>query len=86
MLMLGIVADSGAGSKAATNPRALTRPGRIHVFNEVESCLSAGHDGLRTIALFGDMVIDAFVPPRDLNDAQLSAIEKSLILALRSHL
>jgi hypothetical protein len=38
------------------------------------------------IALFGDMVIDAFVPPGNLSDAQLMAIEKSLILALRSHL
>jgi hypothetical protein len=30
MLMLGIVANSGAGSKAATNPRPLTRPGRMN--------------------------------------------------------
>jgi hypothetical protein len=42
--------------------------------------------GLGTIALFGDMVIDAFVPPGNMNDAQVSAIEKSLILALRRKL
>ena len=39
-----------------------------------------------TIALFGDTVIDAFVPQGNLSDAQLSAIEKSLILALRNKL
>ena len=39
-----------------------------------------------TIALFGDMVIDAFVPRGTMSDAQTSAIEKSLILALRSKL
>src|ERR1039457_5511203 len=37
-----------------------------------------------TIALFGDMVIDAFVPHGTMSDKQTSAIEKSLILALRS--
>jgi hypothetical protein len=37
-----------------------------------------------TIALFGDTVIDAFVPPGTLSDTQVLAIEKSLILALRS--
>jgi hypothetical protein len=42
--------------------------------------------GLGTIALFGDMVIDAFVPPGPMSDTQTSAIEKSLILALRSKL
>jgi hypothetical protein len=42
--------------------------------------------GLGTIALFGDMVIDAFVPQGTMSDAQTSAIEKSLILALRSKL
>jgi hypothetical protein len=41
---------------------------------------------LGTIALFGDMVIDAFVPQGTMSDAQTSAIEKSLILALRSKL
>jgi hypothetical protein len=39
-----------------------------------------------TIALFGDMVIDAFVPKGTMSDSQTSAIEKSLILALRSKL
>jgi hypothetical protein len=38
------------------------------------------------IALFGDTAFDAFVPPGNLTDAQLSAIEKSLILALRNKL
>ena len=38
------------------------------------------------IALFGDTVIDAFVSPGNLTDAQLSAIEKSLILALQKKL
>jgi hypothetical protein len=42
--------------------------------------------GLGTIALFGDMVIDAFVPAGAMSDAQISAMEKSLILALRSKL
>jgi hypothetical protein len=42
--------------------------------------------GLGTIALFGDMVIDAFVPQGTMSDAQTSAVEKSLILALRSKL
>jgi hypothetical protein len=41
---------------------------------------------LGTIALFGDMVIDAFVPRGNMSDAQILAIEKSLILALRSKL
>jgi hypothetical protein len=41
---------------------------------------------LGTIALFGDMVIDAFVPRGNMSDAQTSATEKSLILALRSKL
>ena len=41
---------------------------------------------LGTIALFGDMVIDAFVAPGSMSDAQTSAMEKSLILALRSKL
>jgi len=41
---------------------------------------------LGTIALFGDMVIDAFVPRGNMSDAQTLAIEKSLILALRSKL
>jgi hypothetical protein len=41
---------------------------------------------LGTIALFGDTVIDAFLPQGKLTDAQLSAIEKSLILAVRSKL
>jgi hypothetical protein len=39
-----------------------------------------------TIALFGDMVIDAFVPRGTMSDAQVLAIEKSLILALRGKL
>jgi hypothetical protein len=39
-----------------------------------------------TIALFGDMVIDAFVPPGTMSDTQTAALEKSLILALRSKL
>jgi hypothetical protein len=41
---------------------------------------------LGTIALFGDMVIDAFVPRGTMSDTQVSAIEKSLILALRGKL
>jgi hypothetical protein len=41
---------------------------------------------LGAIALFGDMVIDAFVPHGTMSDAQVLAIEKSLILALRSKL
>jgi len=41
---------------------------------------------LGTIALFGDMVIDAFVPRGTMSDTQASAIEKSMILALRSKL
>jgi hypothetical protein len=41
---------------------------------------------LGTIALFGDMVIDAFVPQGGMTDAQTAAIEKSLILALRAKL
>lgn len=39
---------------------------------------------LGTIALFGDMVIDAYVPRGTMSDTQTAAIEKSLILALRS--
>lgn len=39
-----------------------------------------------TIALFGDMVIDAFVPRGAMNDTQVLATEKSLILALRNKL
>lgn len=39
-----------------------------------------------TIALFGDMAIDAFVPHGTMSDAQTSAIEKSLILALHKRL
>jgi hypothetical protein len=39
-----------------------------------------------TIALFGDMTFDAFVPPGNMSDAQIAAIEKALILALRSKL
>jgi hypothetical protein len=39
-----------------------------------------------TIALFGDMVIDAFLPQGTMSDTQTAAIEKSLILALRSKL
>jgi hypothetical protein len=47
----------------------------------------AVHDkSVGTIALFGDMVIDAFVPQGTMSDTQTSAIEKSLILALRSKL
>jgi hypothetical protein len=42
--------------------------------------------GLGTIALFGDTVIDAFVPHGTMSDTQTLAIEKSLILALRSKL
>jgi hypothetical protein len=42
--------------------------------------------GLGTIALFGDMVIDAFVPRGAMSDTQVSAIEESLILALHSKL
>ena len=38
------------------------------------------------IALFGDAVIDAFVPPGNLTEAQILAIEKSLILALQKKL
>lgn len=41
---------------------------------------------LGTIALFGDMVINAFVPRGDKSDTQTAAIEKSLILALRGKL
>jgi hypothetical protein len=39
-----------------------------------------------TIALFGDMVIDAFVPRGTMSDTQAIATEKSLILALRNKL
>jgi hypothetical protein len=39
-----------------------------------------------TIALFGDMVIDAFVPLGTMSDTQALATEKSLILALRNKL
>lgn len=42
--------------------------------------------GLGTIALFGDMVIDAFVPHGTMSDTQALGIEKALILALRSKL
>ncbi len=38
---------------------------------------------LGTIALFGDMVINAFVPLGTMSDSQAMAVEKSLILALR---
>jgi hypothetical protein len=38
------------------------------------------------IALFGDTVIDAFVSPGNLTDAELLAIEKSLVLALQKKL
>ena len=41
---------------------------------------------LGTIALFGDTVIDAFVPRGSMGDSQTAAMEKSLILALRSKL
>jgi hypothetical protein len=41
---------------------------------------------LGTIAVFGDMVIDAFLPRGSMSDAQTLAAEKSLILALRSKL
>jgi hypothetical protein len=37
-----------------------------------------------TIALFGDMVIDAFVSRGTMSDTQALAAEKSLVLALRS--
>jgi hypothetical protein len=39
-----------------------------------------------TIALFGDVVIDAFVPRGTMSDTQVLAAEKSLILALRNKL
>jgi hypothetical protein len=39
-----------------------------------------------TIALFGDMVIDAFLPRGSLSDTQIQAIEKSLIMAVRNKL
>jgi hypothetical protein len=39
-----------------------------------------------TIALFGDTVIAAFLPQDNLTDAQRSATEKSLILALQKRL
>jgi hypothetical protein len=39
-----------------------------------------------TIALFGDMVIDAFLPQGTMTDSQTAAIERSLILALKSKL
>jgi len=39
-----------------------------------------------TIALFGDMAFDAFVPRGTMSDTQALAIEKSLILALRNKL
>lgn len=41
---------------------------------------------LGMIALFGDMVIAAFVPRGTMSDSQASATEKSLILALRNKL
>ena len=41
---------------------------------------------LGTIALFGDTVIDAFVLNDALSDTQTAAVERSLILALRSKL
>jgi hypothetical protein len=39
-----------------------------------------------TIALFGDMVIDAFLPQGSMSDAQTLELEKSLILILRRKL
>jgi hypothetical protein len=41
---------------------------------------------LGTIALFGDMVLNAFVPPGTMSDSQAIAVEKSLILALRERM
>jgi hypothetical protein len=41
---------------------------------------------LGTIAVFGDMVIDAFLPRGSMNDTQTLAAEKALILTLRSKL
>jgi hypothetical protein len=41
---------------------------------------------LGTIALFGDVVIDAFVPRGTMSDSQALATEKSLILTLRNKL
>ncbi len=39
-----------------------------------------------TIAIFGDMAIDAFVPQGSMSDAEILAMEKALILAARSKL
>ena len=47
------------------------------------ACSSPALRRLGTIALFGDMVIDAFVPHGTMSDTQALGIEKSLILALR---
>jgi hypothetical protein len=77
---------------------SVIRPGGASAFSRTSSQYSnatavvdlgdkAVYDkGVGTIALFGDMVIDAFVPQGTMSDTQTLAIEKSLILALRSKL
>ena len=81
LVSVSVIRPGGAAAFARTSsryPNATTVPGLGDkaVFDK----------RLGTIALFGDTVIDAFVPQGDLTDAQLSAVEKSLILALRSKL
>ena len=79
VVSVSVIRPGGAAAFLRTNsryPSALTVPGLGD---------GAVHDKrFGTIALFGDMAFDAFVPRGTMSDAQELAIEKSLILALRN--
>jgi hypothetical protein len=81
LVSVSVIRPGGAAAFSRTSsryPNAATVPGLGD---------KAVYDkSIGTIALFGDMVIDAFLPRGTMSDEQTMAIEKSLILALRSKL
>jgi hypothetical protein len=81
LVSVSVIRPGGAAAFARTSsryPNAATVPGLGD---------KAVYDkGLGTIALFGDLVIDAFVPRGIMSDTQALAAEKLLILALHNKL
>jgi hypothetical protein len=81
LVSVSVIRPGGAAAFSRTSsryPSATTVPGL--------GDKAVYYKELGTIALFGDMVIAAFLPSGTMSEAQALQIETSLILALRSKL
>jgi hypothetical protein len=81
LVSISVIRPGGAAAFSRTTSRYPNAPTVAGLGDKAVYDKSLG-----TIAVFGDIVIGAFLPRGSMSDAQTLAAEKSLILALRSKL